>query len=402
VLDQDLEKGLILWRCHGVGPLTFYRIAQAYSSFNDFFNQPELIWQRFGLKHKAIEQLKEWLSCPKKSFLQLGVDADLKWLESDDRHHIIGIHHQSYPSLLKQIKDPPPFLFSMGNLSLLQRLQIGIVGSRQASSYGEKNAFHFARYLSDRGVCIVSGLAKGVDGQAHLGALMGEGKTIGVIGHGLDSVYPKENKPLFDRLKEEGLIVSEFPIGVQARPEYFPRRNRIISGMSVGVLVVQASMKSGSLITAKEAMEQGREVFAIPGSIHDPTSKGCHQLIKEGAALVESVDDIWAQLPSFASMESIEVQKIPAFFTLQALEHNTATLSTISPVEFDSQKEFTCSKEEITILQCITKKINCIDDLCVQTGWSVQHVTMLLTTLELKDYILWDSLGYQIKNDIYQ
>lgn len=400
--DQYLEQGLLLWRCHGVGPLTFYRIAQAYSSFSDFFNQSELVWRRFGLKNQAIDQLKEWLSSPKESLLQLGVNADLEWLESNSQHHIISIHHQAYPNLLKQIKDPPPFLFAIGDLSLLQRLQIGIVGSRQASTYGEKNAFHFARYLSERSICIISGLAKGVDSQAHLGALMGVGKTIGVIGHGLDSIYPKENKSLFDRLKEEGIIVSEFPIGIKARPEYFPRRNRIISGMSVGVLVVQASIKSGSLITAREAMEQGREVFVIPGSIHDPTSKGCHQLIKEGAALVESVDDIWAQLPSFSSLKNIQAQRDPTSLSFQKFKDNTAILPMILPVDFDSQKELACSKEEITILQCIARKINCIDDLCAQTGWSVQYVTMLLTTLELKDYILWDALGYQIKTDVFQ
>ncbi len=389
----DLEEGLVLWRCQGVGPLTFYRIIQAYPALSHFFTQPQIVWQRYGLKKKAIEQLLEWVSGVPSGELRLGVNTDLAWLKKDSRHHIISINDSRYPSLLKQIKDPPPFLFLCGNPELLGCLLLAVVGSRQASLYGAKNAFNFSKYLSQRSICIVSGLAKGIDKEAHLGALEGSGKTIGVVAHGLDAVYPAENKFLFERLKQEGLIVSEFPIGVRARPDYFPRRNRIISGLSMGVLVIEGSLRSGSLITAKQAMEQGRDVFAIPGSIHELTVKGCHQLIKEGAALVESAEDVLILLPAHYDIKNNAQQCNPSsLFTSEKQKHSETLKVESGPAVFSIH----VSKEERHIIELIQNGASNIDELCATTTWSVQQVTMLLTAMEIKDLISWDVKGYTV------
>ena len=204
----------------------------------------------------------------------------------------------TYPALLKEIADPPPLLYVRGNASLLELPQIGIVGSRNHTQGGARNARSFAAFLAQSGFAVTSGLALGIDTEAHLGALsVAEGKTIAVLGTGVDVIYPRRNAELYQRIIDNGgAIVSEFPLGTTAMPSYFPKRNRIISGLSLGVLVVEAALRSGSLITARTAMEQNREVFAIPGSIHSPLSKGCHQLIRQGATLVESGQDIVEQL----------------------------------------------------------------------------------------------------------
>ncbi len=197
-----------------------------------------------------------------------------------------------YPALLKEIPDPPPLLYTAGNLALLEQPQLAVVGSRNVSRNGAALAEAFAGDLARRGLCITSGLAWGVDSASHRGALTAKGATIAVLGSGIDVVYPRRNQALYDQILAEGLLVSEFAPGTPPRREQFPQRNRVISGLSLGVLVVEAAVRSGSLITARYALEQGREVFAIPGSIHNPLARGCHQLIRQGAALVESAQDI--------------------------------------------------------------------------------------------------------------
>lgn len=228
------------------------------------------------------------------------VDGELlartaRWLEAPD-NHILTLADPGYPRLLLEIADPPPLLYAKGDPALLRQPAFAIVGSRNATAQGRRDAAAFARTLSEAGWCIVSGMALGIDAAAHEGALAGRGKSIAVVGTGLDRVYPPSNRPLALRLAQEGLLLSEFPLGTPARAENFPRRNRLISGLARGVLVVEAALRSGSLITARLAAEQGREVFAMPGSIHSPLSKGCHRLIKEGARLVESAEDILEEL----------------------------------------------------------------------------------------------------------
>jgi DNA processing protein len=219
----------------------------------------------------------------------------LAWL-ADPANHLMTLADEDYPARLLEIPDPPPLLYLKGQRTLLQSTGIGVVGSRNASPGGLQNAEAFARALSDAGITIISGLALGIDAAAHRGGLEGKGSSIAVVGTGLDLVYPARNKALAHDLALSGLIVSEFSLGTPALAAHFPRRNRIISGLSHGVLIVEAAIASGSLITARLAAEQGRDVFAIPGSIHSPFSKGCHQLIKQGAKLVDDANDILSEL----------------------------------------------------------------------------------------------------------
>jgi DNA processing protein len=219
----------------------------------------------------------------------------LDWLSQTD-NHLITLADAYYPQRLLSIDQPPPVLYAKGNLQLLKRPGLAIVGSRHATPQGESTAEQFAESLCRAGFAVVSGLALGIDGAAHRGALKADGSTIAVVGTGLDIVYPARHKGLAHQIVQYGLLLSEYPLGTPSLTHNFPRRNRIISGLSEGCLVVEANIDSGSLITARQAIEQGREVFAIPGSIHSPVSKGCHALIKQGAKLVESTEDIVSEL----------------------------------------------------------------------------------------------------------
>lgn len=214
---------------------------------------------------------------------------------------IVCLGDPAYPKALLDIHDPPAILYVKGDPQRLSRPGLAIVGARSATPQGHATAMAFARSLSRAGLTIVSGLALGIDAAAHEGALEGQGSTVAVIGTGADRIYPARNEGLARRIAAGGAIVSEFPLGTPAVAHNFPRRNRLIAGLSQGVLVVEAALGSGSLITARLANEQGREVFAIPGSIHSPLSKGCHRLIREGAKLVETAEDILEELPSFIS-----------------------------------------------------------------------------------------------------
>lgn len=217
------------------------------------------------------------------------------WLD-DAANHVITLADADYPQSLLEIPDPPPLLYVKGRLDLLNRRGFAIVGSRHATAQGVANAEAFASALSDAGLVIVSGLALGVDAAAHRGGLAGASSTVAVVGTGLDVVYPARNRDLAHRIAADGALISEFALGTPALPAHFPRRNRLICGLSKGCLVVEAAISSGSLITARLAADQGREVFAIPGSIHSPLAKGCHALIKQGAKLVESAQDVLEEL----------------------------------------------------------------------------------------------------------
>lgn len=253
-------------------------------------------WREVG-GHEAAQALQQTGSSLDGLF-----EATTVWLAADDAHrHVLTLGDPAYPAALLETADPPLLLYAQGRIDLLRRPSIAIVGSRHATPGGLDNARAFAQHLSRGGLVIVSGLAEGVDGAAHEGALHGAtavcGGTIAVVGTGLDRVYPKSHHTLAHRISSEaGLLLSEFALGSQPLKSHFPRRNRIIAGLSLGTLVVEATVQSGSLITARMAVECGREVFAIPGSIHSPQSRGCHRLIKEGAKLVETADDILQEL----------------------------------------------------------------------------------------------------------
>jgi DNA processing protein len=244
--------------------------------------------------------LAQHLSAKQLDALQAGPDSELlaqtrAWL-GEPGHHLVTWLDGDYPSQLREMADPPVLLYGKGRRELLGQNCLAIVGSRSATPQGEANAEAFAQVLSEAGITIVSGLALGIDAAAHRGGLKGTGSTVAVVGTGLDRVYPARNKALAHAIAEKGLLLSEFPLGTISLPGHFPKRNRIISGLSHAVLVVEAALNSGSLITARLALEQGREVMAIPGSIHSPLSKGCHALIKQGAKLVESAQDIVEEL----------------------------------------------------------------------------------------------------------
>jgi DNA processing protein len=251
------------------------------------------------------------------------------WL-AQPANSLMTLADEDYPRTLLEIADPPAVLYCKGRRDLLNQPGLGIVGSRNATPQGVRDAEAFAHSLSDAGLTIVSGLALGIDAAAHRGGLAGAGSSIAVVGTGLDRIYPARNKTLAHQLVESGLIVSEFPLGTPPLPGHFPRRNRLISGLSRGVLVVEAAPDSGSLITARVATEQGREVFAIPGSIHSPLARGCHALIKQGAKLVESAADILDELAWQRQLLPPVLPERPSDPLLTALDGSPATLDTLA------------------------------------------------------------------------
>jgi DNA processing protein len=295
----------------------------------------------------APESLEAMESPP----VRAAVTRALDWAGADE-HFVITLADESYPRALLEIADPPAVLYAHGRADLLQRPALAIVGSRNASAQGESNAGHFARALSDAGLTIVSGLALGIDAAAHRGGLAGAGSTIAVLGTGVDVVYPNRNAELAAEIARRGLLISEFALGTPAIAHNFPRRNRLISGLARGCLIVEAAIASGSLITARCAADQGRDVFAIPGSIHSPLAKGCHALIKSGAKLVESADDVLAELAGF--------QPTARATTLAAAPSaDTGLLAVMGHDPVD------------------------VDSLCERAGLSPEEVTSQLLRLEL-------------------
>jgi DNA processing protein len=256
------------------------------------------------------------------------VAAACEWAEQPGRS-VVTLADADYPQQLLQIPDPPMLLYVTGDMRLLGAPSLAIVGSRNATHQGVANAERFARALSEAGLTIVSGLALGIDAAAHCGGLTGRGSTIAVLGCGANVVYPLGNEPLFAQIAENGAIVSEFPLGTPPARENFPRRNRLISGLSRGCLVIEAALASGSLITARFASEQGRDVFAVPGSIHSPHSKGCHALIKQGAKLVESAQDVLEELGLDAGSSNIPNSSGASDGLLQHMGYDPCTIDTL-------------------------------------------------------------------------
>ena len=282
-----------------------------------------------------------------------------RWLE-DPSNRILTLADADYPPQLLQIADPPPLLYVKGRVELLARPSIAVVGSRNATAQGVANAEGFARALADAGLTVVSGLALGVDAAAHRGGLAGAASSIGVLGTGADIVYPARNRALAHQLADRGALLSEFPLGTGALPGHFPRRNRLISGLALGCLVVEAAADSGSLITARLAAEQGREVFAIPGSIHSPLAKGSHALIKQGAKLVESAGDI-----------------------LEELHFSTSTAATASPAATPRAPD----PDARLLLDALGHDPCDLDTLAARSGLAVAELSARLTQLEIDGHI---------------
>ena len=304
------------------------------------------------------------------------IDRDLNWA-NEKNHHIISIQSPLYPQLLREIADPPAVLYVQGDPEVLQYPQLAIVGSRNPSHYGRESAFEFARHLSQSGLVITSGLAIGIDSAGHRGALEGNGVTIAVMGTGLDRVYPAQNKSLAEQISQQGALVSEFSIGSGALAHHFPRRNRIISAISIGTLVVEAAVQSGSLITARQAMEQGREVFAIPGSIHNPLARGCHLLIRDGAKLVENSADILHELVP-------QIGKLKQYQNCSGQKYNENK-------RVDQHVENTnpnmLSGTIAQLFECIELQPVSIDTLVQRSQLTAESISSMLVELELGGYI---------------
>ncbi|SFD00962.1 DNA processing protein [Pseudomonas citronellolis] len=281
----ELEARLRLHALPELGPRRFAALLAAFGSASAALSAPAAAWRSLGLPAASAEARRS------ETTRQAAAEA-LRWLEGPERHLLMW-DAEDYPALLAELSDAPPLLFVEGARAALGRPQLAVVGSRRASRPGLDTARAFARSLAGGGFAITSGLALGIDGAAHEGALEAGGVTLAVLGTGLQCLYPRRHLGLARRIVEGGgALLSELPLDCPPRPDNFPRRNRIISGLSLGVLVVEASPASGSLITARLAAEQGREVYAIPGSIHHPGARGCHELIRQGATLVERIDDI--------------------------------------------------------------------------------------------------------------
>jgi len=303
--DNELVAWVRLEQTTGVGPETACKLLAA-------FGLPENIFSAgySALRALVSERVARALTTPPSPETQALIARTLEWADQPG-NRVLTLVDADYPQLLLDIPDPPIVLYAKGRIELLGATSLAIVGSRNATPQGIANAGKFAETLSQTGIHTVSGLALGIDSAAHDGSLRRykvqpkAGSTIAVIGTGIDIVYPARNRDLAHQIAQDGCIVSEYPLGMPAIAANFPRRNRIISGLARGTLVVEAAAQSGSLITARMAMEQGREVFAIPGSIHSPLSKGCHQLIKQGAKLVESAEDILEELTNFIGKRSL-------------------------------------------------------------------------------------------------
>ena len=298
--DRDeLGAWLRLLATPGIGNETARKLLAAFGPPLAIWAQSPLAW-----KNTVGSRTAQAMSAEPEGW-RAWCQTTWDWLQNDPEHRaIVTLGDADYPAPMLQTADPPCLLYAMGRIDQLQHLQptrcLAIVGSRNPTPQGRLNAQAFASNLAQAGLTIVSGLALGVDGAAHEGALegspAGQLATIAVVGTGLDRVYPRQHLSLARQIAQQGLMLSEYPLGSSPRAEHFPRRNRIISGLAQGTLVVEAALESGSLITAKQALEQGREVFAIPGSIHSPQSKGCHSLIRQGAKLVESAQDVLEEL----------------------------------------------------------------------------------------------------------
>ncbi|MGB1108884.1 MAG: DNA-processing protein DprA [Gammaproteobacteria bacterium] len=360
---DERRARLALWRTTGIGGRRFKRLMDHFGSalaVLDAVTQPggaEII------PAALIERLREpdWA----------GVDADLAWADAEGRA-LLFQGEPDYPELLQAIPDPSPVLFVLGNPALLNLPQLAVVGSRNPTAVGRENARAFAAELASMGLIITSGMAYGVDAEAHHGALE-KGRTIAVLGHGLDHVYPRRHLGLRDRIAETGAVISEMPIGVKPEPASFPRRNRIIAGLSLGTLVVEAAARSGSLSTARFATEAGRDVFAIPGSIHNAVARGCHQLIRDGAVLVESTDHVAEVLEPW----------------IRGLRASLDASDEELPVALDDGLD----AAQQQLLEAMEFEPLAVDQLVERSGLTAPEVSSMLLILELRGHVASASGG---------
>ena len=355
---SNVNDWLILLHTAGLGVAGFHKLLEV-------FEQPEEILAARSAKLSGLGFNQQIVSAIQHPDLE-AIRADMEWMASADHHHIITLFDPRYPQQLKTISHPPPVLFVRGDPDYLRQPQLAMVGSRNPTASGRRTASDFAKYLSNSGITITSGLARGIDGASHQGALQGIAGTVALVAHGLDIVYPASHRALAEEISRHGAVVSEVPIGTEPHRGLFPRRNRIISGLSLGTLVVEAALQSGSLITAKHALEQSREVFAIPGSIHNPLARGCHQLIRQGAKLVETAEDIIEEL----------------------LPHLPTLMTPVAETLINEKNEPTLDPDHQKLLKCLQYEAIAIDELVDHSGFSAAEVASMLLILELEGRVV--------------
>ena len=361
---NKIDEWLALLRVPGLQPDQYHQLLNVFGSPEKVLAAGAGSLGKLGLKASSVRAIQD-------STTDL-IAPDLDWLQHDD-HHVVTFHDARYPERLKTIPSAPPLLFVRGDPDFLQLPQLAMVGSRTPTASGRKTAHEFARHLSQAGITITSGLARGIDAASHQGALECLAGTVALVAHGLDIVYPAEHRKLAEAISQNGAVVSEHPIGTRPLKAYFPRRNRIISGLSLGTLVVEAALKSGSLITTKHALEQGREVFAIPGSIHNPLARGCHRLIRQGAKLVETADDILEEISALLPDE------LPGRTVSE--DHTRAENQSSQALDPDHQK----------LLKCLAYEPVPIDELVNRSGFAASEVASMLLILELEGCVVSES-----------
>ncbi len=367
---SDLLHSLVLSFIPGVGASHYWLLLEKFGSASNTLEQDASTLKQHVAKigHAAIE---DYCSAPLNNIYTERAHETLNWCASNNVT-LIDTASEYYPHLLKEIPRCPPLLYILGDVSALSLPQIAVVGSRNPSPSGKTNAQIFCSELAAKGFAITSGLAMGIDAAAHRGALSGKGKTIAVMGTGIDQIYPKRNEKLAEQiLQEGGALVSEFPLGTSPTPQNFPQRNRIVSGLSYGTLVVEAAIRSGSLITSRFAIEQNREVFAIPGAIQNPLSKGCHALIKQGAHLVETTLDIVAHFQSFLALESDTLQQTELF-----------------------KEEPSLSAEESKVYAAVDYTPAKIDEIAERSHLAIGELLSNLMSLELKNLVHQNGDGF--------
>ena len=355
-MPTQTESAVILQHLPGIGATGLANLVDQFGSFDNVLSAP--LEALPGVYRKALQYYRREAN----AVTQAAQDVIARCRDEAITLAILG--GENYPSLLAEIDCPPPVLYIKGRIDTLHLPQIAIVGSRQHTATGKHNAEAFARDLSRHGFTITSGMALGIDGIAHH-AVVEKGSTVAVLGTGVDTVYPRQHNALYQAIIDNGgAVLSEFPLGTPARAGNFPQRNRIISGLSVGVVVIEAALRSGSLITARHALEQGREVFALPGSIHNPMAKGCHQLIRNGATLVENSQDIVEQLGGMLSL--LAASPPPGEKNQPTIELNTDEQNVLDQLAFDNVD---------------------LDTLVHRCGLATAQITSTLVSLELKGLV---------------
>lgn len=365
---SSIEQLLLLQRLPDTGSGSYWRLLDEFPSLRVALAAPLPVLERI-LSRAACEVLMEFRRQGEACALVQQVRRDLEWLNSRGIH-VLDTDSEHYPRLLREVSRAPALLYVWGDPKVLSLPQMAVVGSRNPTPTGRENAATFATDLAAKGITITSGLALGVDAAAHQGALSANGKTVAVLGTGIDQIYPQRNRQLAEQIVASGgAVVSEFPLGTEPQPANFPQRNRIISGLCFGVLVVEAAIKSGSLITARYALQQDREVFAIPGSIHSPLSRGCHLLIKDGAKLVETAQDIIDEVRGFLALKWEE-------------SHSQRNNTTMLPAA-----ELITSGNEDVILAHMDLDPVTVDKLAERTGLGIGELMASLLTMEVKGLV---------------